>query len=243
MTSPRAFNKDEKRSLWQVHRELRDLRVGPMLSPQLVDAARLAMSESDMTHWGTAGTINWSLQRILDSGRYPRFVDLLLDHGGAVLACHANGDGDAGNGRDSAGRQEGGLSSTRSGRNSRGPLRHIAVEFDGPFHFMSNDINHMNGRTALRNRVYERHFNGKGNVVSVTIAEWVKVNRNGGPKEDEIWAREQFLAQKLGLGRWCAVLTVKGLTSCTPLLTVSQVRAQSPHLEALFVWLCLSWDL
>ncbi|PNH12701.1 hypothetical protein TSOC_000343 [Tetrabaena socialis] len=71
--------------------------------------------------------------------------------------------------------------------------RRVAVEVDGPTHFMANDP-HMrvrDGPTQLRDRQLGRLF-GAGNVVSVPHWEWREMRRDGGREEG-------YLLRLLGL--------------------------------------------
>ncbi|PNH01278.1 hypothetical protein TSOC_012847 [Tetrabaena socialis] len=71
--------------------------------------------------------------------------------------------------------------------------RRVAVEVDGPMHFMANDphTRYLNGATQLRDRQLEWLF-GAGNVVSVPYWEWDRVRRDRGREEG-------YLLRLLGL--------------------------------------------
>ncbi|PNH03577.1 hypothetical protein TSOC_010351 [Tetrabaena socialis] len=80
----------------------------------------------------------------------------------------------------------------------------VALEVDGPVHFMSNEpfMHALNGSTQLRNRQLERVF-GEGNVLSVPYWEWDEA-REGREWRDEEYAlrearEEEYLLRLLGL--------------------------------------------
>ncbi|KAG2497904.1 hypothetical protein HYH03_004169 [Edaphochlamys debaryana] len=73
--------------------------------------------------------------------------------------------------------------------------RRVAVEVDGPSHFLANrprDLTAVEGSTALRNRQLERVF-GRGNVLSVPWWEWAEATAAGKA------AQRAYLSRLLGL--------------------------------------------
>ncbi|PNH12698.1 hypothetical protein TSOC_000340, partial [Tetrabaena socialis] len=73
--------------------------------------------------------------------------------------------------------------------------RRVAVEVDGPTHFLANDphMHARDGRTQLRDRQLGRLF-GAGNVVSVPYWDWDRLRRDEGHEEG-------YLLRLLGLAR------------------------------------------
>ncbi|PNH01626.1 hypothetical protein TSOC_012471 [Tetrabaena socialis] len=71
--------------------------------------------------------------------------------------------------------------------------RRVAVEVDGPWHFMANEphARTKNGRTQLRDRLLERLF-GAGNVAGVPYWEWKVL-------QDDPEREEGYLLRRLGL--------------------------------------------
>ncbi len=76
-------------------------------------------------------------------------------------------------------------------------LNRVAIEFDGPFHFMVNEpfTARIDGRTSLRNRILTRHL-GQGNLVCVTMAEWVAASREPTSGMPGRW---RLMASKMGI--------------------------------------------
>ncbi|GIL72717.1 hypothetical protein Vretifemale_3017 [Volvox reticuliferus] len=184
--NPDGFNVDEQRQLWQVHRELAALpQPHPALREDLVRLGKLGMSEADHTYSRVQASFQSLLNAMYSSGRYPRLKDLLFEQelvpGGEQLMRI---DVQAIIERPCPG---GGVEQHR-----------VAVEFDGPFHFMVNEpyTTRIDGRTALRNRILTRHL-GQGNLVCVSMAEWVAASRE--PPVNGLPGRWRLMASKMGL--------------------------------------------
>ncbi|GLC51373.1 hypothetical protein PLESTB_000495300 [Pleodorina starrii] len=183
--NPDGFNVDEQRQLWQVHRELNALpEPYASLREDLVRLGKLGMSEADHTYSRVQASFQSLLNAMHTSGRYPRLRDLLFEQelvpGGeqlmridvqAMIERPKPGGGTA--------------------------LHRVAVEFDGPFHFMVNEpyTARIDGRTALRNRILTRHL-GKENLVCVSMAEWVAASRE---PPTGLPGRWRLMAAKMGL--------------------------------------------
>ncbi|GLI68859.1 hypothetical protein VaNZ11_013404 [Volvox africanus] len=184
--NPDGFNVDEQRQLWQVHRELGALpQPHPSLREDLVRLGKLGMSEADHTYSRVQASFQSLLNAMYSSGRYPRLKDLLFEQelvpGGEQLMRI---DVQAIIERPCPG---GGVEEHR-----------VAVEFDGPFHFMVNEpfTTRIDGRTALRNRILTRYL-GQENLVCVSMAEWVAASRE--PPINGLPGRWRLMASKMGL--------------------------------------------
>lgn len=97
------------------------------------------------------------------------------------------GGGAAGDGGvDSSETGGGGSSSEREADGGDGGTYLVAVEVDGPLHFMANRHSHMDGRTALRNRTLARML-GPRNVVCISTKELVEKLRTEEARRQALW--------------------------------------------------------
>ncbi|KAG2442881.1 hypothetical protein HXX76_002960 [Chlamydomonas incerta] len=180
---PHNFHSRDLKQVWPVERELRALPVPyTRLSDDMVRAGRLNSSECDLTFSQAQGDLNRTITAMISSGRWPCLRDLqfeqeLVPGGDMLMKIDVQ------------------VTIERRG----GELARVAVEFDGPFHFMVNEPycwRRVDGRTALRDRVLARHLGGTGNVVVVNMEEWVAASR---AETHRMPGRWRLLADKLGL--------------------------------------------
>ncbi|KAG2443050.1 hypothetical protein HYH02_009465 [Chlamydomonas schloesseri] len=182
---PHNCHPREMKQVWPVERELRALLPAPYtrFSDDMVRAGRLNSSESDHTFSRVQAEVNRVITAMHTSGLWPGLRDLQFEQelvpGGALLM-----------------KIDVQVIVARPG----GVLARLALEFDGPFHFMVNDPycwRREDGRTALRNRVLARHLGGPEHVVVVNMEEWVAASREENRGMPGRW---RLLADKLGLG-------------------------------------------
>ncbi len=85
--------------------------------------------------------------------------------------------------------------SAAAGRLQQGNFRGIAIEVDGPTHFLNSHPDELDGPTQLRNRLLE----SRGwRVVSVPVTEW----QRAGPEEASKIAFLQTLLEQAGVAGW-----------------------------------------